>query len=429
MSHQPSMDRGLSMKDVAIRVEGLGKRYRLGRQQPYKTLRESLAGSRLNPRNWRRRQDPGPEQIFWALRHLSFDIEAGEVVGIVGRNGAGKSTLLKILSQITEPTEGRALLQGRVGSLLEVGTGFHPELSGRENIYLNGAILGMAKDEIQRKFDDIVGFAEVEKFIDTAVKHYSSGMYLRLAFSLAAHLEPEILLVDEVLAVGDAAFQQRCLGKMNEVAQTGRTVLFVSHNMGAVRRLCHSGVLLENGQLVEKGPIEHIISRYTEGSRRLDAEVVFDDKPDCDMPILGCRLLDAQRQPRSELDRMQPFLLEVSFAVHHPLRGAHLALMLDRADGTPVLHSLDLDNQPESILDRATGRYRTTFHYPGGIFNAGLYKLRIATGRYPSTKYDYCEPFVFELFDQGSFAAVGAQGKQRQGVVCMALETETERLP
>ncbi len=423
------MSQASSMDNVAIRVEDLGKRYRLGQQQPYNTLRESLAGSRLNPRNWTKPKPPDGEQTFWALRHLSFEIEPGEVVGIVGRNGAGKSTLLKILSQITEPTEGRALLKGRVGSLLEVGTGFHPELSGRENIYLNGAILGMGKDEIRRKFDDIVSFAEVEKFIDTAVKHYSSGMYLRLAFSLAAHLEPEILLVDEVLAVGDAAFQQRCLGKMNEVAQTGRTVLFVSHNMGAVRRLCHTGVLLDNGQLVEKGPIEHIISRYTEGSRRLDAEVTFDDKPDCDMPILGCRLLNADGQPRSELDRMHPFQLEVSFAVHRPLRGAHLALMLDRADGTPVLHALDVDSQPESIVDRPTGRYRTTFQYPGGIFNAGLYKLRIVSGRYPSTKYDSCEPFVFELFDQGSFAAVGAQGKQRQGIVCMALDVETERLP
>lgn len=417
------------MSQPAIQVDNLGKRYRLGQQQPYKTLRESLAGSRLNPRNWLRGGGPKPErQSFWALRNLSFEIEQGEVVGIVGRNGAGKSTLLKILSQITEPTEGRAELRGRVGSLLEVGTGFHPELSGRENIFLNGAILGMGKDEIRHKFDDIVEFAEVERFIDTAVKHYSSGMYLRLAFSLAAHLEPEILLVDEVLAVGDAAFQQRCLGKMNEVAQTGRTVLFVSHNMGAVRRLCQTGVLLEGGQMVEKGPIESIISRYTEGSRRMNAEVVFDDPPDCDMPMLGCRLLDTEGRPRSELDRLEPFRLEITFEVRKALRGAHLALMLDRADGTPVLHSLDVDNHPEGIIERPVGRYRSTFVYPGGIFNAGLYKLRLATGRYPSTKYDYCEPFVFELYDQGSFAAVGAQGKQRLGVVCMPLDVHTESL-
>lgn len=415
------------MSSFAIRVEDLGKRYRLGPQQPYKTLRESLASSRLNPRTWGRSRET-QRQTFWALRHLSFEIGQGEVVGIVGRNGAGKSTLLKVLSQITEPTEGRAELRGRVGSLLEVGTGFHPELSGRENIYLNGAILGMGKGEIRQKFDDIVDFAEVSKFIDTAVKHYSSGMYLRLAFSLAAHLEPEILLVDEVLAVGDASFQQRCLGKMNEVAQTGRTVLFVSHNMGAVRRLCQTGVLLENGQMVEKGPIDAIISLYTEGSRHMNAEVTFDDKPDCDMPILGCRLLDPDGTPRSELDRMQPFQLELRYAVHRPLSGAHIALMLDRADGTPVLHSLDVDGHPDGSVDRAMGIYRATFHYPGSLFNAGVYKLRIATGRYPSTKYDYCEPFVFELYDRGSFAAVGAQGKQRQGVVSMVLDVDTQRL-
>lgn len=414
------------MSGPAIRVDDLGKRYRLGPQQPYKTLRESLAGSRLNPRNWLRGGGAGSRETFWALRHLSFEIAAGEVVGIVGRNGAGKSTLLKVLSQITEPTEGHAELRGRVGSLLEVGTGFHPELSGRENIYLNGAILGMRKEEIRRKFDDIVEFAEVEKFIDTAVKHYSSGMYLRLAFSLAAHLEPEILLVDEVLAVGDASFQQRCLGKMNEVAQTGRTVLFVSHNMGAVRRLCQTGVLLDGGQMVAKGPIDDIISRYTEGSRKMNAEITFEDQPDNDMPILGCRLLNSDGKPRSELDRLQPFRLEVHFAVHRPLRGAHVALMLDRADGTPVLHSLDVDSHSEGIVERSQGIYKATFTYPGGIFNAGLYKLRIATGRYPSTKYDYREPFVFELFDQGSFAAVGAQGKQRLGVVCMPLDVHTE---
>lgn len=414
------------MSDFAIRVEDLGKQYRLGQAQTYKTLRESLASSRLNPKNLFRARPKPTRETFWALRHLGFEIGQGEVVGIIGRNGAGKSTLLKILSMITEPTEGRAELRGRVGSLLEVGTGFHPELSGRENIFLNGAILGMKKQEIHRKFDAIVDFAEVEKFVDTAVKHYSSGMYLRLAFSLAAHLEPEILLVDEVLAVGDAAFQQRCLGKMNEVAQTGRTVLFVSHNMGAVRRLCHSGVLLDGGELVMKGSIEEVITRYTEGVRQMNAEVVFEEKPESEMPILGCRLLDAEGRPSSELDRQQDFALELSFAVRRPLRGAHVAIMLDRADGTPVLHSADIDAAPEGVIDRSPGRYRTTVRYPGGLLNAGLYKLRIATGRYPSTRYDYCEPFVFELLDRGSFAAVGAQGKQRLGVLSLPLDWRHE---
>jgi len=224
------------MNDVAIRVENLGKLYHLGKRERYRTLRDTLVASIAAPFR-RLRSGPsssgGPETI-WALKDVSFEVKHGEVIGIIGRNGAGKSTLLKILSRITEPTEGQATISGRVGSLLEVGTGFHPELTGRDNIFLNGAILGMKKAEIERKFDEIVAFAEVERFIDTPVKHYSSGMYVRLAFAVAAHLEPEILIVDEVLAVGDVAFQKKCLGKMGEASRSGRTVLFVSHNMAAV---------------------------------------------------------------------------------------------------------------------------------------------------------------------------------------------------
>lgn len=256
------------MNDAAIRVEGIGKEYRLGQAQPrYSTLRDVLAGSARRAgrvlaspvRGMRGRQ---ASETFWALRDVSFQVARGEVVGIIGGNGAGKSTLLKILSRITEPTEGDAWIHGRVGSLLEVGTGFHPELTGRENTYLNGAILGMGRREIDAKFDEIVAFAEVEKFIDTPVKHYSSGMYLRLAFAVAAHLEPEILIVDEVLAVGDANFQKKCLGKMSDVAHEGRTVLFVSHNMDAVRRLCTRCVLLERGGVAAEGDTTNVISRY-----------------------------------------------------------------------------------------------------------------------------------------------------------------------
>lgn len=259
------------MSDVAIRVEGLGKRYRLGERRRYKALRDSLAdGVKAPVRAVHARLDGraaadgagSGRNVFWALSDVSFEVKPGEVVGVIGRNGAGKSTLLKILSRITEPTTGHAEIHGRVGSLLEVGTGFHPELTGRENIYLNGAILGMHKAEVERKFDEIVAFAEVERFIDTPVKHYSSGMYLRLAFAVAAHLEPEILLVDEVLAVGDAVFQQKCLGKMGEVAEQGRTVLFVSHNMGAVRSLCTRGVTLHRGRVLTAGPITQAVEAY-----------------------------------------------------------------------------------------------------------------------------------------------------------------------
>lgn len=261
------------MASYILRGENLGKKYYIGKQEKYKTFRETLAQTALSP--FRRsvqalrgesQRAAGLEREIWALQGVDFEIEQGEVVGIIGRNGAGKSTLLKILSRITEPTTGRARVRGRVGSLLEVGTGFHPELTGRENIYLNGAILGMRKAEIERKFDEIVAFAETEDFLDTPVKHYSSGMYVRLAFAVAAHLEPEVLLVDEVLAVGDITFQKKCLGKMGDVAKTGRTVLFVSHNMAAISALCSRAFLLEGGRLVDQGDVQEVIGRYMEST-------------------------------------------------------------------------------------------------------------------------------------------------------------------
>lgn len=256
------------MGNRAIKVGGLGKRYRIGERQKYKTLRDVLTESLRAParaagRLLRAQRDgTRVHSQFWALKDVSFEVAHGEVLGIIGRNGAGKSTLLKILSRITEPTEGKVRLRGRVGSLLEVGTGFHPELTGRENVYLNGAILGMTRAEIEHKFDEIVDFAEVEKFIDTPVKHYSSGMGVRLGFAVAAHLEPEILLVDEVLAVGDAAFQKKCLGKMGSVASGGRTILFVSHNMATIQALCPRTVLLDHGAIAGLGPTPSVIGQY-----------------------------------------------------------------------------------------------------------------------------------------------------------------------
>jgi lipopolysaccharide transport system ATP-binding protein len=251
------------MSEVAIRASGLGKQYRLGQAEQYQALRDVIARTVAAPfrRNGRRERPAGPDR-FWALREISFEIGRGEAVAIVGRNGAGKSTLLKLLSRIAEPTEGWARVEGRVGSLLEVGTGFHPELTGRENVYLNGAILGMRRREIDARFDEIIAFAETESFVDTPVKRYSSGMYMRLAFAVAAHLEPEILIVDEVLAVGDAAFQKKCLGKMGDVTHAGRTVLFVSHNLDAVQRLCPRAMLLDGGRLVTFGPTPRVVAHY-----------------------------------------------------------------------------------------------------------------------------------------------------------------------
>jgi lipopolysaccharide transport system ATP-binding protein len=255
------------MPSLALKAEGLSKQYRLGaRETLNRTLGETLMATarRFNPLRGPRDH---AETEFWALKDVSFTIKSGEIVGIIGRNGAGKSTLLKVLARITEPTAGHAEVYGRLGSLLEVGTGFHPDLTGRENIYLNGSILGMARREIERKFDEIVAFAELERFLDTPVKHYSSGMYVRLAFAVAAHLEPEILLVDEVLAVGDAAFQKKCLGKMSEVAQDGRTVLFVSHNTAALLGFCQRGILLEHGKVIADDKIEAVIQRYLSNLR------------------------------------------------------------------------------------------------------------------------------------------------------------------
>src|SRR3989475_10004236 len=289
------------MSDVVIRAEDLGKKYLIGHEAHdgrYVTLREALM---RNVRSmWQKTTDlargnaivqgDSVEEI-WALRDINFEIRQGEVVGIIGRKGSGKSTLLKILSRITEPTEGRVSIRGRVASLLEVGTGFHPELTGRENIFLNGAILGMSRAEIRRKFDEIVAFAEIEKFLDTPVKRYSSGMYVRLAFAVAAHLEPEILLVDEVLAVGDAAFQKKCLGKMGEVAKEGRTVLFVSHNMGAIRGLCQVGLLLQQGKKEASGPICEVVDAYL---RQSNSSEIFKPHATGTSYLTGCETRQAQ---------------------------------------------------------------------------------------------------------------------------------------
>jgi lipopolysaccharide transport system ATP-binding protein len=256
------------MSNTVIRVENLSKRYEIGAKEPYGSLRDTLRHMASAPlRRMKSAFSPKNDEAtpsIWALRDVSFEVKQGEVLGLIGRNGAGKSTLLKILSRITAPTDGSVGVKGRIRSLLEVGTGFHPELTGRENIYLNGAILGMKKSEIERRFDEIVAFAEVEKFMDTPVKRYSSGMYLRLAFAVAAHLVSEILLVDEVLAVGDASFQKKCIGRMNEVAHEGRTVLFVSHNMAAIRTLCTRGLCLEQGRISSAGDIEQVLFRYTQ---------------------------------------------------------------------------------------------------------------------------------------------------------------------
>jgi lipopolysaccharide transport system ATP-binding protein len=321
------------MSDIVVRVENLGKKYRLSHQATrgvgkYTALRDVLAKSVTAPFRslWRDNSQVANEndasatsEDFWALNDVSFEIKQGEVVGIIGRNGAGKSTLLKILSRITEPTTGRVEIDGRVSSLLEVGTGFHPELTGRENIYLNGAILGMTRGEIKKKFDEIVTFAEVEKFLDTPVKHFSSGMYVRLAFAVAAHLEPEILIVDEVLAVGDVEFQKKCLGKMQDVAKGGRTVLFVSHNMAAIRRLCTKGMMFAKGKISSIGDANIVVDSYLNSAddvERPKQNFIID--PDRTGPaFVSVEIRNAAGAPRSTLMAEEPF--EVVLSIHNPL--------------------------------------------------------------------------------------------------------------
>jgi lipopolysaccharide transport system ATP-binding protein len=314
------------MSSTVITVEGLGKRYTLQHQARSGLLRDQLAGFLRHPFRRAKTANATAEE-FWALRDVSFSVNQGDVLGIIGRNGAGKSTLLKILSRITEPTTGRVALRGRVASLLEVGTGFHPELTGRENIFLNGAILGMARAEIRRKFDEIVTFAEVEKFLDTPVKHYSSGMYVRLAFAVAAHLEPEILIVDEVLAVGDAAFQKKCLGKMREVAAGhGRTVLFVSHNNAALLDICQTGLWLDGGRVAFAGAIGEVMSRYLQTSAVARKDfAVAGDRPSIEFVKLDAGALREGR-----------LAFHVGFRAPAPLRPPVVGIILYSKFGQPV---------------------------------------------------------------------------------------------
>jgi lipopolysaccharide transport system ATP-binding protein len=320
------------MSDVAIAIRGLGKQYTIGaRERQYDTLRDRIAALAVAPFRRLAAGGLGATTTIWALKDLSHEIHRGEVVGVIGGNGAGKSTLLKVLSRITEPTEGEVEIHGRVGSLLEVGTGFHPDLTGRENIFLNGAILGMRKAEIARKFDEIVRFAEIDEFIDTPVKHYSSGMYVRLGFAVAAQMEPEILIVDEVLAVGDAHFQRKCLGKLDDVARSGRTVLFVSHNMAAIQRLCTSAILLQRGTLVRAGDVRSIVAAYLGGEAR--GGFVAAGRTGR-AQILAADLEDSVGRPLETPSCTEPIVCRISFALPHRSPGTTVGIGVLASDGS-----------------------------------------------------------------------------------------------
>ena len=382
------------MSDSVIKVKQLSKRYLIGHQGDARDgLRHRLEAALRNPFQWlleRKRQLQRTREEFWALKGVSFEVKPGDVVGIIGRNGAGKSTLLKILSRITEPTSGRIEIEGRVASLLEVGTGFHPELTGRENVFLNGAILGMGRAEIGRKFDEIVAFSEVEKFLDTPVKHYSSGMYMRLAFAVAAHLEPEILIVDEVLAVGDAAFQKKCLGKMQDVSKDGRTVLFVSHNMGAVTTLCRTAIWLHGGRVVSTGVARETVDEYLTSNGQSQARMA-------DLGGLkragdfGTRLRIEQLEWVSELPLQhgERICARISFCVLQDVEEVTMGIGFSTLEGTRLLtYETDFQDNHRPNLKAGT-RSCVEFSVPELCLAPGVYSLDVGSRSGDSFGLDY----------------------------------------
>ena len=420
----------------AIQATNLGKQYRIGASpERYNTLRDSLGGMLKAPiRRIRQGFMPSEDEAqntIWALKDVSFEVEQGQVLGVIGRNGAGKSTLLKILSRVTEPSVGEVRIRGRVGSLLEVGTGFHPELTGRENIYLNGAILGMQRSEIERKFDEIVAFSGVEKFIDTPVKRYSSGMYLRLAFAVAAHLEPEILVVDEVLAVGDAEFQRKCLGKMSDVAQAGRTVLFVSHNMSAILRLTEETIVLERGRLAMRAPTAEAVDYYMSSGFNKTGERVWtpEEVPASARPFrpIALRVRDRRGAVVDTVRSVEPFTIEIEYALDAPVQGLRVGLYLMSMRGEHVFTSFDTDDPEkfERYTVREAGRYRSVCTVPGDLLNEGRYALGINASAYRVRRFFQDENALVFTVD-----GTGAPGKQwpeqRMGLVRPRLDWTIE---
>jgi lipopolysaccharide transport system ATP-binding protein len=402
------------MTDTVIKVENLSKQYRIGAKEGYKTFRETLIDSAKAPfllcKNIAKRlisplpsaggpEPKAEENTIWALKDVSFEVEQGEVVGIVGRNGAGKSTILKVLSKITEPTQGRVELRGRVGSLLEVGTGFHPELTGHENVYLYGAILGMDRWEVTRKFDEIIAFAELEKFIDTPVKRYSSGMYMRLAFAVAAHLEPEILLVDEVLAVGDAQFQKKCLGKMGDVSKEGRTVLFVSHNMNAISTLCTKGILLDCGDVKSQGAINDVVHAYMTNisASTTRGEKIFKPLSELPLSVTSVRTCDKLGNTSPELSRSDPVVVVINGEIRIPREDYIVAIDFRTVEDMLLFRTHSFEQEQSFGILGKPGSFSLKCTIPPNLFPAATYRLGIVTAvagkdelqnYYPALEFD-----------------------------------------
>ena len=421
------------MSTTVLRAEGLGKKYRIGAQrEQYRTLRDAIVQAAVRPIE--RLRHPGVmahrSEDLWALRDVSFEVEQGQSVGIIGRNGAGKSTLLKILSGITELTEGRLGIRGRVGSLLEVGTGFHPELTGRENIKLNAAILGMTRADLARRFDEIVAFAEIDRFLDTPVKRYSSGLYIRLAFAVAAYLEPEILVVDEVLAVGDVAFQRKCLGKMQDVAGEGRTVLFVSHNMGAITRLCRRGIWLERGGVVQTDTAEAVVAAYLAAGSEAGGERVWPDDDSAPggkkVRLRAVRILNEEGDVVSIVDMRKRMFVEVDYHVLEPIDKLRVTLRLLTMDGTIVLATTDRADEEWRDRPRPPGDYTSRCALPGKLLNSTNYSVGVYSDiPFVESLYRYESAVTFSVEDTGG--AGGEHGETWPGAVRPELEWTISR--
>jgi lipopolysaccharide transport system ATP-binding protein len=422
------------MTDLAIRVDKISKRYRIGKLASQNTGIKKILTPLTSPFQYlfSTMREAAPDEILWALRDVSFDVARGEVIGIIGRNGAGKSTLLKILSRITDPTSGRAFIKGRVGSLLEVGTGFHPELTGRENIYLSGAILGMKRAEIARKFDEMVAFAEIEKFIDTPVKRYSSGMYVRLAFAVAAHLEPEVLLVDEVLAVGDAAFQKKCLGKMGDVAKEGRTILFVSHNMVAIQNLCERSLWLQEGQIMKEGSTSEVVSDYLAKSFQVVTERVWENGETAPgnekVRIHRVSIKPSNGTPHDLITMETPLSVEIEYSNLIPNSILHLSLHVYNEQQliafTTISNDMDIDSSNQLL---PAGRFLSQCHIPGNFLNEGTHQILLLVLRNTSKIiYRLENALTFEVLDTSK--RPGTWYGREPGVVRPKLVWETNSL-
>ncbi|HXA41745.1 MAG TPA: ABC transporter ATP-binding protein [Candidatus Solibacter sp.] len=394
------------MTEAAIRADGLGKVYRIRTGRSYGRLTESLSNAVRAPLRSIRGLGGTRNEQFWALRDLTFEVPPGQVMGVIGRNGAGKSTLLKILAQVTEPTEGKAVLRGKVGSLLEVGTGFHPELTGRDNVFLSGAILGMRGSEIRQKFDDIVSFAGIEQFIDTPVKRYSSGMYVRLAFAVAAHLDTDILIIDEVLAVGDMDFQRRCLNRMSEISTAGRTVVFVSHNMAAIHRLCEHCMLLDHGRLLTSGPTSQVVRAYVE---QMSGTAVRSRPQEAAITLEQVRLTRNGR-PEVSFSNEEPISLEIEYTVRDVVKRALLGVWFSTIDGTVIMSAFDTDQFPQLLQARLPGTYRTEMRIPPGFLNAGSYQVRVVAYEHPKHVYDDRDDLVLDVADPSGESGTAGWG-------------------